>query len=538
MKGQDDIRDTVNLNFDNYIFFLRISEAILGQLDSGVFLSEITWNKINAYGIYWNGVFKYLNDFMTPYWTALTSFNAAEQRKFHRFSPADNMLDYFELLHFNIQMAGKAVKSSSSSMNDFHLQDSSRGLHAFMSTLFKQEGEDYLCFVERQKKLLEKVVYEYDAAIRDIKAEYGFHFDSGGYDKTAETDRFILYQVLPNDPAVKTDDKTKPILILPPYVLGENILAFLPSEKRSYVHAFANQGIPTYVRVVKDISSVPAVQCMIPEEDALDTQFFCDTLKKKHGLPVTLNGFCQGGLIALADVLSGVLDGLVDALITCVAPIDGTRSKSLVEYLQHQPDRFRDISYAVKDLPNGNRVVDGKVMSWVYRLMNIEREAPLVTFYRDLKMFDDPHGKDVKITKTAAAINHWLVYDRRDMPVSITKMSFDSYTVPIKKDGTMPIRIFGRWLNLRHLKDKGIKFMICCGLKDDLVDKESALAPLDFIDAELTLFPKGHGAIATSWSHPDSEYALHKRFDNNMRGPVRFQLELDEEMRGIRRLHG
>ena len=50
---------------------------------------------------------------------------------------------------------------------------------------------------------------------------------------------------------------------------------------------------------------------------------------------VTLNGFCQGGFIAVADILSGKLDGLVDALITCVAPMDGTKSKSLAEYMQH-----------------------------------------------------------------------------------------------------------------------------------------------------------------------------------------------------------
>jgi len=538
MKGNGDIRESVDLIFDNYALFLKISEAALGQMDLGAILNEIAWNKFNAYGIYWNGVFKYINDFMAPYWTALNSFNAAEQKKIQRRSSYENIRDYLELIHFNIRMAGMGIKSSSDIMNEFHLQDLYRGFHASMSTLFKQDSEDYLCFAERQKKLLEKVVYEYDDAIRNIQKEYGFHFDSGGYARAAETDRFIMYEIFPNEPGIKTVRKAKPILIIPPFVLGENILAFLPAEKRSYVHAFANQGIPTYVRVIKDINTTPAVQCMIPEEDALDTQYFCETLKNKHGLPVTLNGFCQGGLIALVDVLSGAFKGLVDALITCVAPIDGTRSKSLVEYLKHQPDRFRDISYAVKDLPNGNRVVDGKVMSWVYRLINIEREAPLYSFYRDLKMFDDPHGKDVKITKTAAAINHWLIYDRRDMPVSITKMSFDSYTVPIAKDGTLPIRLFGKWLNLRVLKDTGVKFLICCGLKDDLVDRESALAPLDYVDAEVTLFPKGHGAIATSWSHPDSEYALQKRYGNNMRGPVRFQLDLDEIMRGTRRYHG
>jgi hypothetical protein len=132
---------------------------------------------------------------------------------------------------------------------------------------------------------------------------------------------------------------------------------------------------------------------MTGEDDALDTRYFCEILHKKHKLPVTLNGFCQGGVVAVLDIISGELDGLVDALITCVAPMDGTRSKALIEYLAHLPGRFRDLGYALKDLPNGNSVVDGKVMSWVYKLKSMDREAPIYTLYRDLMMFDDPQGK-------------------------------------------------------------------------------------------------------------------------------------------------
>ena len=109
-------------------------------------------------------------------------------------------------------------------------------------------------------------------------------------------------------------------------------------------------------------------------------------------------------------------------------------------------------------------------------------------------------------------------------------MSFDSYTIPVDKDGTLPVKLFDRKLNFKRIKEKAIKFLICYAEKDDLVDKETALAPLDFIDAEVTAFPKGHGAIATSWSNPKSACSLHTRFGNqNYRGPVRFQLDLDRE---------
>ena len=230
----------------------------------------------------------------------------------------------------------------------------------------------------------------------------------------------------------------------------------------------------------------------------------------------------------MLNLLSGELDGLVDALINCVAPLDGTRSKSLVEYMEHLPPRFRDLGYAVKRLSNGNEVVDGKVMSWVYKLKSMEKEAPIFSFYRDLRMFDAPDDREIEISKTAAALNHWLIYDRSDLPVPITKLSFDSYTIPIDEDGTLPVKLFGKRLNFKRLQEKRIKVLLCYGKGDDLVDKESAIAPTDYIEAEVTAFPKGHGAIATSWSLPTSDYALHKRYGDEGRGPVRFQLDLDE----------
>jgi pimeloyl-ACP methyl ester carboxylesterase len=292
------------------------------------------------------------------------------------------------------------------------------------------------------------------------------------------------------------------------------------------VNAYADQGIPTYIRIIKDIDTTPAVQTITGEEDALDLRYFCEQIIQKNGRQVTLNGFCQGGFVALAAILSGELDELVDALITCVAPVDGSRSNALTEYMQHLPPRFRDLGYAVKILPNGNRVVDGKVMSWVYKLKSMEKEAPLYSLYRDLMMFGGKADGRIEISKTAAAINHWLLYDRNDLPEPITKMSFDSYTIPIRSDGTLPIKLFGRHLSFKRLASKKMPFLICYGQDDDLVDKQAALAPLDFVQAEVTCFPKGHGAIATSWSHPDSQYALHKRFPDGTRGPVRFQLDL------------
>jgi len=49
----------------------------------------------------------------------------------------------------------------------------------------------------------------------------------------------------------------------------------------------------------------------------------------------------------------------------------------------------------------------------------------------------------------------------------------------------------------------------------------------------VSAFPKGHVAIATSWSHPESACALHTRFgEKQYRGPVRFHLDLEESSNG------
>jgi hypothetical protein len=175
--------------------------------------------------------------------------------------------------------------------------------------------------------------------------------------------------------------------------------------------------------------------------------------------------------------------------------MDGTRSKGMAAFLKMLVERFKDVSYALKTLPDGKQVVDGKLMSWVYKLKNINNDNPITTFYRDLKLLE----KGLKINKTAAALNYWLLYDITDLPLGISKLSYDSYTVGVAPDGTLPVKLFGRSLNFKRIKEKNIHWLICAAEKDDLVEKESALAPLDWVDAEVSMFKPR--AMATSWSH-------------------------------------
>ncbi|HNY65944.1 MAG TPA: metal transporter [Deltaproteobacteria bacterium] len=483
-----------------------------------------------AYG---EGVMRYFQDFNEAFMISVGDFVGVEREKVLEEPPADTVKDYSDLLHMNLGVAEKAVASSIATVAEYHFPKFNEAYDAMLNTLLGKPGKQIDEFFTEQAELLDRVVYDYPQAIKGIRDQYGFHFDNGRYIKAGETDRFVLWQVLPTHKDVTVKKDGKPLITIPPFVLGTNILAFLPGDNKSYVHAFANRGIPTYIRVAKNIWETPAFQVMTGEDDARDTRYFCEIVKKKHGKNVTLNGYCQGGFMALCDILSGELDGLVDALITCVSPMDGTRSPGLAAFLKSLPPRFNQLAYGTKTLPNGNKVADGKLMGWVYKLRAIESEYPLVDFYRDLVMISAGGMVKGPFNKTALAIKYWLAYERTDLPLAVTRLSFDQYNIPISKDGTLPVRLFDRKLNLHRIPEKGIKWLICYGEKDDLVEKETALAPTDFIDVEVAEFPKGHLAIATSWSNPKTEFSLDKRFGKkNQRGPVLFQLEIDQPGKG------
>ncbi len=473
---------------------------------------------------YWVGLCRSVSDFMAPSLLAMTSLAEVERENLENLPLQDVASEYQDFCETLLQMSERALKCGLKTMTDFHLRQMDEAMKAWTHTVFGLEGEDLASFMTKQAKALELLVHTYPRAIKGIEPEYGFHFeDRQRYVRVAETDRFYLYQVLPWHEDVKVRKSGKPVVLLPAYVLGPNIMAFLPGKDKSFVHCFANQGIPTYVRILKDITTTPAVQVMTGEDDCRDIRIFCELVKERHGKMVTLCGYCQGGFIAVLNLLSGELDDSVDALITCASPMDGTRSKALASYLCQLSPRFRDMRFAITTLPNGNRVINGRLMSWTFKLKNIENENPITTFYRDLKMLE----KGQRIAKTAAAINYWVLYDITDLPVAITQMSFDSYTIPVTKDGTLPVKLFGRTLNFNRINETRIPWLICCADQDDLVEKECALAPLDWVQAEVSLFPKGHVAMATSWTLPTSECSLTSCFGDNCRGPVRYHLDLE-----------
>jgi poly(3-hydroxyalkanoate) synthetase len=302
----------------------------------------------------------------------------------------------------------------------------------------------------------------------------------------------------------------------------------LPGEGKSYAHAFANQGIPTYVRVVKNIHVTPAVQTMTCEDDCEQTRQLCEVIKARHGRPVTLNGICQGGYISLINILSGKLDGVVDALITGVTPVDGTKSNSLGGFIQSMPADL-GTHYAYDTLPNGSKVVNGDVMSLGFKFLALSKEAPVVAMY-NMKVLHKDTGNNPG--KTAAAINRWLREERVHLPIDIAEMSAETFKTPISEDGTLPVKLFDKSLNLHDLKKLNVRWYIAYSKGDDLVEKDCALAAVPHLKSdgvlEVTEFPGGHVGILTSFAGERSKCPLHGQF-NGMNGPVRFQLNLEHE---------
>lgn len=498
---------------------LELNSALVSQALSTAYLTQ--------------GMACYNNEFLSPLFMAMETFADVENQRFFTRLPEENMHAYTELLSMNFDLITRYTQGALQALEAFNTLEMPRYFASLQQALLSNSCEPLKKYYQETQYLLRNVVDGYPEAIQEIEPEYGFHFERNPESLIAETDRFHLRQVSPSQQSISTDDTMKPMIIVPPFVLGANILAFLPGEKKSYAHSFANHSIPTYIIIIKDIHQTPAVQTMSLEDYAQDTRFFAETIKKKHNLPVTLNGYCQGGFSSLCNILSGKLDGLVDALITCVAPMDGTRSEGLGNLLNNLPTPFNDLAYGTKTLANGNKIANGDLMGWMYKLKSIENSGPIIAFIRDMMMLSAKGvSKEFTINKTIAALNYWLNNERSDLPLAMTEMSYQSYTKPIGSDGTLPISMFGEKLNLKAIENKKISWLLCYGMSDDLVEKDVALAPLDYIDVEVTPFPKGHVAIATSWSHPDSECSLDSLIgEEKKRGPVRFQLDLSKQVK-------
>jgi hypothetical protein len=435
-----------------------------------------------------------------------------------------------EVLVHKAKLMDKGMSATNNKLRDAVMDQMGEGMQAFLNTVMKQDGEKISGYLKREAEIMEAVA-DFHEEIEKIKDEFGFQFNTPNYELVHETSTFKMYQVLPIKEGVKVRDDLKPMLLVPPYMLGAHILAFLPYEDKSYAHAFANEGIPTYIRITKDIMTTEAVQTTTPERDCEETAELCAKIAEKHGQKMTLNGTCQGGYIALINVLSGRLQESCDTLITNVAPIDGTHSES-VAGMPQLPHEF-----VTETLPNGNKVANGYLLSLGMRFVAIDRETPLIKVLDQASLHK---ATNLNPGKTSAALFRWLLKERVHLPFGIHSMSSLTFQEPVADNGDLPIKMFGETLNVKKLAEMKMRWYQDYALKDDLVTPKCATGANRHLDGtdviESVPFPAGHVAVLTS---PYNKRApvngeFQTKDGKTYRGPVKFQLDISAKPKAPR----
>jgi hypothetical protein len=426
------------------------------------------------------------------------------------------------LMRYYAGLWNRAWWANQEELTKYLLDEGEKGWSAWLNTALGLPGETLDAFADRQADVMDAVA-NFNEQIEHVRDEFGFQFNTSDYKLVHETDCFRMYQVLPLDKKVAVRRDLKPVLLIPPYMLGVHILAFLPYENKSYAHGFANAGIPTYVRVVKDIWENEKVQTMTPDDDCMQTRELCAKLVEKHGQKVTLNGTCQGGYIALMNILSGTLRDVCDRMISNVTPVDGTYSPAISSMPRLQHD------FVYSRLPNGNYVANGYLLSLGMRLAAIGRETPLIQVINQARL-EEKAG--LRPGNSVAALFRWLRKERVHLPVAIAEMSSITFEQPIGPDGTLPVRLFGKPLRIGDLVSLNVHWYQNYAVKDDLVTPACATAGNGFIEGsgllESVPFPGGHVAMLTN------PYAKNAPVDGrftapngeNCRGPVLFQVEM------------
>ncbi|WP_300452279.1 hypothetical protein [Accumulibacter sp.] len=436
-----------------------------------------------------------------------------------------SVMEAYQIVEHNLALASKGLSGAQGKLADYAFDQIEEGTRAFLNSLLKTDGEKWSGYMKREAEIME-AVSNFNEQIEAIGDEFGFHFNTSGYKLVHETDAFELYQVLPLKEGVKVNEHLKPVILVPPYMLGVHILAFLPFENKSYAHSFANEGIPTYVRVVKDIMTNEKVQTMTPEEDCEQTRQLCaKVMELNDGKKATLNGTCQGGYISLMNILSGKLADVCDALITNVTPVDGTYSDAI----SGMPTMHHD--FITTTLPSGNKVANGYLLSLGMRFVAIDRETPLVKVLDQASL---QRATDLNPGKTPAALFRWLLKERVHLPLAIANMSSHTFQDPIAEDGTLPVKLFDQPLNIKRLIDLKVPWYQDYAIKDDLVTPPCATAGNKFLEGwdglESVAFFGGHVAILTSPYAKKAPVngAFNDANGKSARGPVKFQLDISK----------
>jgi hypothetical protein len=163
------------------------------------------------------------------------------------------------------------------------------------------------------------------------------------------------------------------------------------------------------------------------------------------------------------------------------------------------------------------------------RFVAIDRETPLVKVLDQASL---QRATDLNPGKTPAALFRWLLKERVHLPLAIANMSSHTFQDPIADDGTLPVKLFDKPLNIKGLIDLKVPWYQNYAIKDDLVTPPCATAGNKFLEGwdglESVAFFGGHVAILTSPYGKKSPVngTFKDANGKDVRGPVKFQMDI------------
>jgi len=107
-------------------------------------------NETKAFRIHWNGVLRYLGDFISPSVVSAYCFSNMEREKAMHTQPRESFGDYLELLQFNMEIGMKGFAGSLTSMMDYHLGLGNESIEAALNTFHGKDGEDIADYTARR----------------------------------------------------------------------------------------------------------------------------------------------------------------------------------------------------------------------------------------------------------------------------------------------------------------------------------------------------------------------------------------------------
>ena len=324
-----------------------------------------------------------------------------------------------------------------------------------------------------------------------------------------ETSHFNVYEITPDQDADKglagtPREKVKPMVFFLPPVLGADVGAL--SEEINLLKYFANKGIPVYIADLKPIDTTEAVQTIGIDEYTADMAEITAKTTEKHSKPTTVVGYCMGGSLTTSALLSGEVK-TVDATFRIVAP--GGGAGMFDELLAGVPTEYSGSKAAQKELPSGNKVIDGLTLQRVISDVD-ETVAPAITQYLQniTRTFNNVIKGRTEVSPKGAVIQYYLnggpAGRPPNVPVGLTDVSFKMAHGKVGEDGSIAIHINGDKLNIRNLT-KNVRVVNFLGSKDNVTRVSDSVGPMhehlkDCYESgriQDVIKPVGHLAYAT-----------------------------------------